>query len=96
MSPILATGEDGAFSGDGLAEIIVVEGNADYSSKDGVLFDKSQETLIYYPNGKTDAEYTVPAGVGIIGDIAFGGCKNIRVLSCKKAVQISGHEQSRL
>ena len=86
----ISDGEDGAFSGDGLAEIIVVEGNADYSSKDGVLFDKSQETLIYYPNGKTDAEYTVPAGVGIIGDIAFGGCKNIKSVKLQEGVQIIG------
>jgi BspA type Leucine rich repeat region (6 copies) len=55
-----------------LATITVDTKNpAYYSSADGVLFDKSQTTLIQYPGGKTGS-YTIPNGVTNIGQSAFG------------------------
>ena len=57
-----------------LKEIIVDERNMHYCSMDGVLFDKSMETLISYPQGKTDAEYDVPEGVAVIGEWSFVLC----------------------
>ncbi|MBA4150695.1 MAG: leucine-rich repeat domain-containing protein [Verrucomicrobia bacterium] len=44
--------------------------NPSYSSLDGVLFDKSQSSLICFPGGKTGS-YTVPSTVSSIGDSAF-------------------------
>lgn len=57
-----------------LKKITVDERNESYCSKDGVLFDKSMETLIAYPPGKSDAVYYVPEGVTAIGDWAFCSC----------------------
>ena len=57
-----------------LAYITVDENNTVYSSIDGVLLSKDQKTLVLYPEGKTDLEYTVPDGVTHIGDSAFYGC----------------------
>ena len=50
--------------------------NAFYSSVDGVLFDKSQTSLLQYPDGITGG-YTVPESVTSIGAEAFGGCAEL-------------------
>lgn len=55
----------------GLEEIIVAEDNQFYSSIDGVLFNKAQDTLIYYPYGLSDDNYEVPASVAKIESGAF-------------------------
>ncbi len=55
----------------------VAEGNAVYSSVDGVLYGPysssvADKTLIQYPTGRNNASYTVQAGTLVIGDNAFG------------------------
>jgi hypothetical protein len=53
----------GAFSGCTSLSAITVEAlNSFYSSVDGVLFNKSQTTLIQYPGGKAGS-YTIPNSV---------------------------------
>jgi len=54
----------------GLISITVDPENPDFSSLDGVLFDKTRTRLIQYPGGKSGA-YTVPDTVAIIGSFAF-------------------------
>ncbi len=54
-----------------LISITVNENNADYSSYDGVLFNKDKTTLIQYPAGKTSGSYEVPGTVTSIGVSAF-------------------------
>ncbi len=61
---------DGCFS---LTAIQVDAQNSFYSSVDGVLFDKSQSTLIEFPNGQ-GGSYAVPGSVTSIGDFAFKTC----------------------
>ena len=56
------------FSGcTGLTSITVDENNEDYSSSDGVLFNKERTILVQYPAGKQDSTYTIPNGVTSIG-----------------------------
>ena len=62
----------------GLASITVSSSNQDYSSVDGVLFDKNGTTLIQYPAGKTGS-YIVPDTVQSIGDYAFQNTNLISV-----------------
>jgi hypothetical protein len=50
--------------------------NPNYSSLEGVLFDKTQTTLIQCPGGRA-GRYTVPTSVTIIEDSAFSGCINL-------------------
>jgi hypothetical protein len=57
-----------------LTEITVESGNNNYSSIDGVLFDKNQTSLIIYPLGKTNSTYTIPNSVTSIGRYSF--CNN--------------------
>ena len=67
-----------------LSEISVDELNQYYSSKDGVLFDKKAETLIWFPAGKGLTNYTVPETVKTIARYAF------RANSSLETVTITG------
>ena len=49
----------------------VNENNTNFSAEDGVLFNKTKATLLYYPNGKTETSYTLPDSVLMISPIAF-------------------------
>ena len=59
-----------------LASILVNDGNTNYDSVDGVLFNKTHTQLVIYPAGR-DTDYQIPAGVTSIGYNAFGGCGNL-------------------
>ena len=63
-----------------LTSIMVDPANAAYSSLGGVLFDKSQTTLIQCPAGLVGS-YAIPSGVTSIGGIAFDGCQNLTAIS---------------
>jgi hypothetical protein len=64
----------GAFEGcKALTSINVSDGNANYASDNGVLYDKGKETLIQCPQAKTSIE--IPNSVTSIGDYAFDGCE---------------------
>ncbi|MFA7369641.1 MAG: leucine-rich repeat protein, partial [Kiritimatiellales bacterium] len=56
-----------------LTFITVSADNPNYSSLDGVLFDKERHTLMTYPGGKAGG-YIVPVNVLAIGTSAFSGC----------------------
>lgn len=55
-----------------LNSIIIDESNVNYSSIDGVLFNKNQTTLIQYPSGRINKSYSIPTTVNSIEDNAFG------------------------
>ncbi|MGO8678610.1 MAG: leucine-rich repeat domain-containing protein [Limisphaerales bacterium] len=59
-----------------MAAIVVDTNNPDYTSLDGVLFDKTRTTLIQYPAGKAGT-YTVPNTTTNIGELAFASCTNL-------------------
>jgi len=61
---------------DNLSEINVDQLNPVYSSLDGVLFNKSQTTLIQFPQAKANA-YTIPNSVTSIGNSAFYDCTSL-------------------
>jgi len=54
-----------------LNAINVEAGNTNYSSVNGVLFNKDKTTLIFYPIGNTATSYSIPATVKTISDVAF-------------------------
>jgi hypothetical protein len=72
---------DYAFFGCTSLSAITVEAlNSFYGSVDGVLFDKSQTTLIQCPGGKAGS-YTIPNSVTNIGDYAFFGCTSLSAIT---------------
>ena len=61
----------------GLSNIFVDEGNASYTSVDGVLFNKDCTSLIDYPAGKKLPDYEIPESVTSIGGSAFRDCVSL-------------------
>lgn len=79
-----------AFNGcTSLSNINVESDNKNYSSIDGVLFDKSKQVLLCYPAGRTQASYIIPQNVTFLEDNAFAGCKElVRVTIPRSVTQI--------
>lgn len=73
-----------------LENIETVEGNQRYTSVDGVLFSADMSTLITYPSGRTDTDYTVPDGVTSIGESAFFCCASLENLTIPASVTSVG------
>ena len=71
---------DRAISGPSLKQIDVSTSNANYESKNGVLYTKGGGTLMVYPAGKTDAKFTAPSNTSRIGTAAFKGAHNLEHL----------------
>jgi hypothetical protein len=69
-----------------LAAINVDSHNPAYCSVGGVLFNKTQTTLIQYPAGKVGTSYTIPNPVASIADYAFAGCDNLTSVMFGNAV----------
>ncbi|MGN1126595.1 MAG: leucine-rich repeat protein, partial [Ruminococcus sp.] len=62
-----------AFETNKIEKINVDENNQNYTSIDGVLFNKSATEIIDYPNYTVVESYAVPQSVKSIGEYAFGG-----------------------
>jgi len=69
----------------GLTNFTVAPLNPTYSSRDGVLFDKLQDTLLIYPGGKA-GPYLVPNSVTQLGANAFYNCTDLTSLTIPKSV----------
>jgi hypothetical protein len=54
-----------------LKEIIGSEQNQNYSSVEGVLFNKEKTTIIQFPEGKQGSSYVIPNSVTSIGNHVF-------------------------
>ena len=77
---------DNAFvSCSGLTSFSVASDNSNYSSKEGVLFNKQQTTLIQYPARK-QGEYIIPNSVTSIVDYAFYGCSGLTSLTIPNSI----------
>lgn len=69
-----------------LKEFAVSESNNNFSAVDGVLFDKTVSTLLFYPNQKSKT-YTVPDGVATIGSRAFSCCDNLYEITLPQSLK---------
>ena len=78
-------------SGTSLTSITVDASNPVYSSKNGVLFNKNQTTLVEYPTGKAGS-YTIPNTVTTIGDWAFLSCTGLASVTIPNNVTSIGDE----
>ena len=73
-----------------LSNIDVSIDNSNYSSKDGVLFNKDRTELIYYPAGKSLSSYTIPNSVTSIGYDAFNSCTSLTSITIPDSVTSIG------
>ncbi len=85
---------DGCFN---LESITVAEGNKNYSSQNGILFDKNKTILIQYPmdliTPRTDPSataYTIPSTVTKIEAYAFYGSKWLSKVTIPESVETIG------
>ena len=70
-----------------LTAINVGSGNANYTSDDGILYNKNKTHLIRCPGGKS-GNYTIPNNVTTIGEWAFYFCKNLNAVTIGNSVKI--------
>jgi hypothetical protein len=81
----------GAFNGGTSLSAITVDAlNSVYSSVAGVLFNKSQTTLIQCPGGKAGT-YTIANTVTSIGDRAFDSCHSLTSITIGNSVTNIGN-----
>ncbi len=69
-----------------LETIYVDEGNSEYISEEGVLFNKDKTVLIKYPQGKTQSTYDIPYGVRVINESGFKDVKSLKSINIPNSV----------
>jgi len=74
-----------------LTSINVDGGNTNFSSEDGVLFNKAKTTLIQCPNGNLRTSYTIPSSVTSIGNWAFDSCSGLTSIDIPNSVTRIGN-----
>ena len=82
-------GEDAFIYCKSLTEIEVAENNPEFSSKEGVLFNKDQTTLIQFPGGKK-GDYTIPNSVSHVVYGAFWNCSSLASVTIPDSVTSIG------
>ena len=75
-----------------LSRINVDLQNQNFSSLDGVLFNKLQTELLEYPIGNTRTQYTIPNSVETIEVTAFFQCTSLTEVTIPDSVQSIGRQ----
>ena len=65
----------------------VADSNPNFSSADGVLFNKDKTDLIRFPSGKSGS-YTIPGTVKVIDIGAFASCEKVTSVSMPDSVKL--------
>ena len=88
---VTSIGDAAFFNCSSLTSITIDAGNSNYSSVDGVFFNKLQTLLIQYPAGILDNSYTIPDSVTSIGNAAFYDCTNLASVTIPDSVTSIGN-----
>ena len=73
-----------------LTSITVDSGNPNYSSLDGVLYNKNRTTLIQYPRRNNRTSFTILDSVMRINDNAFCACSSLQRVTISESVMSIG------
>ncbi len=74
-----------------LTGITVSDGNKNYSSIDGILYDKEKTNIICVPKS-IKGNIIIPNGVTAIGDSAFWGCSSLTSITIPDSVAAIGND----
>ncbi|MBQ7505443.1 MAG: leucine-rich repeat domain-containing protein [Ruminococcus sp.] len=72
-----------------LNSVNVNANNPNFSSQNGILYNKDKTTLVLYPYGKSGS-FTIPSTVTRIGDNAFDNCSNLTGITIPDSVKNIG------
>ncbi|MGO5078135.1 leucine-rich repeat protein [Oscillospiraceae bacterium LCP25S3_E3] len=70
----------------GLKSVTVDKNNKNYTSADGILFNKNKTAILIYPSAKDSSSYVIPSSVTEIGDSAFYGCTGLKSVTIPSSV----------
>ncbi|NBO27292.1 MAG: leucine-rich repeat domain-containing protein, partial [Actinobacteria bacterium] len=87
---VTSIGQHALFNTTALTAITVHPNNSNYTSINGVLFDKLITTLIQHPGGKTASFYILPSSVTSIGDFALSDTATLTSLTIPSGVTYLG------
>ena len=73
-----------------LESINVSESNKNYSSEDGVLFNKDKSTILCFPVAKATIKYNIPDSVTSIDDYTFSHCSILKSIIIPDSVTSIG------
>ena len=74
-----------------LTSFVVKEGNKNYSSDDGVLYNKDKSQIVLFPICKQDM-YIIPSCVKSIREYAFYGCLNLKSITITSDIESIGSQ----
>ena len=81
----------GAFSQNPYLKSVTVAGtNKNYSSQNGVLYNKNKTVLMQYPVAKTDKAFSVPSTVTVIDSVAFTDAKKLTSVTFPSSLKSLG------
>ena len=73
-------------------ETLIIAGNDYFTEVDNVLYTKDMKTLVLYPGGLTQSEFTVPEGVTRIEALAFRENDNLTKVILPESLVSIGHK----
>ena len=73
-----------------LKTITVNESNINFSSENGVLYNKNKSSLLKYPSAKKETFFSIPNSVTTIDDEAFSYCENLENIAIPDSVTSIG------
>lgn len=79
-----------AFDSTNIADFVVSEENDYFAAVDGVLFNKTLDSIVKYPKAKTSNNYVIPNGVNKIYANAFYYCTNLESITIPDSVSFIG------
>ena len=78
------------FCGNSLKSIYVSGNNNNYSSINGILFNKDKTILISFPSASEITEYVIPDSVTDVDWYAFWGCRSLKSITIPDSVTSIG------
>ncbi len=75
-----------------LKDILVGDESTLYTSVDGVLYNADKTSILAYPAGRTQSEYTLIGTATAVDEAAFRGAKNLKKVNLPSTLSFIGRE----